>query len=428
MSATVGCRTAALLTAVCAMCAVSGAGLAQPTTNTACSVPVMYGGEQMTAEKYESGSSWSVVMDQDWFQLDKIARHTDRNYTMGFGLSRAGSVVRNQGHDVLLRLTEAALERLVPVPERTVGTARRKLWSSLRYEDCGQSQAFVEMLHGTAFTPDSIEDPSPIGDDRPYAFLLGWTVRRVTSTNGGKAAWTSELTVGHVGSTLGRDVQRGIHRAIHKNPPEGWENQIHNTGVSILGVPVARYGLSYERQLGAVTWQRIGHAILGHDCDGECAAKPGRRAMEVTVEGGGEIGYYTTASIGTRLRLGSFASPFWTARQNPLGGVGARGVSKHTLPIDFFAFAGGRSRLVGYNLLLSGYGTSAGPVRVEQRRVRRLVHEWEAGVAAEWEYRRHRSVQLSWVVDAGRSPEFKGPLARSHHWGGFYLTARRNWQ
>lgn len=373
---------------------------------------------------YECGKSRSFLLEQDWFHLKKFAPHTDRNYTMGLGFARSGYVVRRQRHDVLLTLVEAGLDRLLPLPDREVNGTPFMFWQSLRREDRSQLQAFSEALHGTAFTPDSIEDPHPIPGDRPNAFLLGWTVGRTTVNNDRDVAWTSELTVGHVGSMLGRAVQRGIHHALNLNMPEGWDNQLHHTGVLLLGVPTARYGLTYERRLGAVSWKRLSGQLARERRTSARAQDLGRRFAEVTVHGAGDIGYYTMASAGARVRVGSFTSPFWAQRMNPLG-MATRVPGGGGVPLEGFFFAGGRRRLVGYNLLLSGYGSSAGPARVPPAQVERWVDEWETGVAVQWEYKPTRSIQLSWAFDAGRSPEFKGPRARSHHWGGLYLTFSR---
>jgi hypothetical protein len=380
---------------------------------------------------YACGSSWSLLLDQDFLQLPALAPRTDRNYTMGLGVTRSGRTIHAQGHDKLLTVIEAGLDRILRSSvRRSVNGVRHPFFRSLRdatdgEADDDQQQVFTETLHGTAFTPDSIEDPRVVPGDRPYAFLLGWTVARTTVDSPRRAAWTSELTIGHVGSTLGRAVQRGIHRWRDLNLPEGWDNQLHNSGVRLLGLPTARYALTYERRAPWLTWERLtGELKRARHADPH-APDQGPRFLEVTGHVAGDVGYYTMATAGARVRIGWFTSPFWAQRMNPLG-MGTRGEGDAPGALEGFVFAGARRRVVGYNLLLSGYGPSAGPARIRARDVERVVDEWETGVAVQWRHSMRRAVQLSWAVDAGRSPEFAGRFARRHHWGGVYLTFSRH--
>ena len=370
------------------------------------------------------GSGASLFLDQDWFHHEYFGSHTDRNYTMGLAFARSGPAVHTQSHDAPLRGMEVLADRVITLIPRTFGAQSQGPFRQLR-EGRGRRTSYSEMLHGTAFTPDSIEDPNPILDDRPYAFLLGWTVARTTIAQQENRAWTSELTIGTIGGRLGREVQKGIHYAINSNQPEGWANQLHDTHSPVFGVLTGRYALGYDRVLRPLTWAQLRgrpRGIAPLACSERVSSAC---AIEVTVNGGGEAGYYTGANAGVRTRFGVFTTPFWAQRMNPLG-VGSRASGGTVTPIEGFLFAGGRARYIAYNALLSGYGAGAGPVRFSDNQVRHDMLEWELGLALLWRYRPTRSVQVAWVADAGRTPEFRGPRARTHHWGGVYVTFARD--
>jgi hypothetical protein len=356
--------------------------------------------------------SFAILIDQDLLQQRWISPSTDRNYTMGFGFARSGPEVWEGGHDVLLKAVESSLDWFTNIlPWLVRSDARSQFFRSLN--DTTTTNAFAEVFHGTAFTPDSIEASSVVVGDRPYAFLLGWTVSRVILNELETRAFTSEFTIGHIGSRLGRNVQRFIHKFITGSAdPKGWSNQVLDTPGLYLGTLTARYGISVEQQLKAWHWPGSGPAD----------PEPPKR-LELTGGIGAQAGYYTEAEIGARLRIGHFTSPFWTQRMNPLA-VGSRAPGTRGRRLDAFAFAGGRQRLVGYNALLQGYGPSADEYRISSDDVSRTVGEWEIGASVIWRFgpEQNRAVQFAYVVDAGRTREFRSPLERSHHWGGVYLV------
>jgi hypothetical protein len=83
---------------------------------------------------------------------------------------------------------------------------------------------------------------------------------------------------------------------------------------------------------------------------------------------------------------------------------------------DIYGFAGGRSRLVGYNVMLQGqYNYSA--YTMDARDMNRIVHEFELGLAV-------RVWHITFIYEpiAGRTSEIKDPCySRTHIWGAAYL-------
>jgi hypothetical protein len=105
-------------------------------------------------------------------------------------------------------------------------------------------------LSGTAFTPESLRAVGPVVGDRPYAFLLAWTVSRSTPVGADAGhAFTSDFTFGTIGSRLGRNVQRFIHHTSRSMSgdstpydPKGWSNQIMDVRSVAVGVPALDTG------------------------------------------------------------------------------------------------------------------------------------------------------------------------------------------
>jgi hypothetical protein len=312
--------------------------------------------------------------------------------------------------------------------------------------DTLRPKAYAELLSGSAFTPQALYEPAVIKGDRPYAFLLGWTVRRATVVGDKEnAAVTTDLTLGTIGSRLGRNVQRAIHAHVRSQPncdpldlahtgpcdPKGWSNQIMDTPSLIAGEPTIRYGLLYERRLWGEwldRYRRREDAI--------------RRVhyVDAVLGAGGEAGYYTDAYLSGRFRLGYFSSPFYAWWQNPLslGSVlEARAatrasrreleniLARHSDPprAEGYIYGGLRPRVWAYNALLQGYPGYKG-YAFPRDSVQTFEADGELGASGLVRFCGHRacSVQATWEFDAGKSAEFRSPYQSSHYWGGAFLT------
>src|SRR5262249_16869527 len=106
-------------------------------------------------------------LDEDNFQF---APATDQNYTLGTGITWGG----DEGPDV------GAHPLLAAPPARRGGRGRgggRGLCGA-PLPQTPRPQHYARTLFASAFTPQHIERPDIQLGDRPYAFLLGWTVAR----------------------------------------------------------------------------------------------------------------------------------------------------------------------------------------------------------------------------------------------------------
>jgi hypothetical protein len=310
--------------------------------------------------------------------LMHIGGNEDRNYTYGFALQVSGSFIRSAG----LVAPLSALDRVTGM-HRAHATSRRRYYTLLAF--------------ATGFTPDALNVTTPIRDDRPYASIVGASVRRLTvNARSFDRAWSSELAIGALGLDIVGDLQTRIHRWNRRRSgketpydPLGWRNQISHGGE-----PTALYKVSYERRLA-----------------GDESGPDVRKHWQVVGGGQGSVGYYTNAALLGSARLGWFTSEFWEFSPSAMNiatqnlGLGKRRKSRWEL----FLYSGLRPRVVAYNAMLQGQFRSS----VHTVSPRRLVAEWEGGLAGFVPFIR---TQLIWQFAQGRSPEFDRS-ARTHTWG-----------
>lgn len=351
--------------------------------------------------------SHSILWEEDNLQG---TAHTDRNYTMGLGFQGTTTFPTNREvPDWSWRKVDGLVGWTLG---KVLGQGFEKTWNPRDFRRGAEKIYFTRMLSGTAFTPEDLTERRPIVGDRPYAFLLGWTTKVVfvPREESAQVAITREVTVGTIGSPIGRFVQRTIHYAGRAgngtdspHDPVGWPNQILN---SPTGIPTVRYRYDYARLLA------------GCPCE---SSYQGTRSIELVANGGIEGGYYTDAYAGGRIRIGSFSHGFWQFEGNPLGG-GSRGPGL-TGRLEWFAYGSFAQRAYAYNALLQGYGNLLSKHRLGREDIRSFAAEWNVGVSVariaadgrtKWE--------LVYEEEAGRSPEFYGPNARRHSWGGIFLT------
>lgn len=100
------------------------------------------------------------------------------------------------------------------------------------------------------FTPDDIENPDLIEDDRPYAGYLALTLAH--QRRAGNVFDHTSLDVGIVGEWSGAEgLQKAIHAAVPNEPrPEGWSNQLTNE----LGINLAHQRRWRSRQVPLAAW------------------------------------------------------------------------------------------------------------------------------------------------------------------------------
>jgi hypothetical protein len=249
-----------------------------------------------------------------------------------------------------------------------------------------------------------LSETDPIDDDRPYAGLLYVRARR--SSVGYRTAWTTDLTIGVLGTGLGKAVQQFIHRNVSKDvDPGGWHHQISNGG-ELTG-----------RYRAAFRWEALEGPSLGR----------WPRAFDLTVGGEGGIGYYTNVGANARVRLGLIASSALTQERHgsepflvreKLGLASADGGSRD---VEAYLFATGGWTLWGRNALLQGQfsesdvtlGFDEGPAAMERR-----VWDWQIG--ATLRVRRFTAT----FTRTEHSRLFGPPNGRPHSWGTVLLTVR----
>jgi len=359
-------------------------------------------------EAFRLERGFAFYLDEDNFQFGP---HTDQNYTLGTGFTWEGDE-----HDVLDShpLLDAPLDGF----EAGARWAARRLLG-LDIHTSGRPAHYARSLFATAFTPQHIERPDIQYGDRPYAFLIGWTVRRTPDASNADrdrfAFWRSEATLGTIGSPIGEQVQRSIHATLRMisgsdSPPdpEGWDHQILN---SRFGVPTARYDLT------RVDYRRFGDAPR----------------FELLGDAGAEMGYYTDAHASLSSAFGWSASPLWGFDIH----MAHPGLLAEPMPggsgYEAFVFASLEGFAYAYNALLQGYGDWLSDYRFSRRDIETYTYELRQGIVVghhDLNAATGRLRQLRFVFEpyAFRSREFKGPLAQGHAWGGVRLVMSESFE
>jgi hypothetical protein len=322
-----------------------------------------------------------------FFENDSLypPNNDDQNYTMGLSFRYAST--QPVGPAFLRRALVAMDSVILP-----------------RYEPDEPVATSIE-LGSTNFTPEDLAASEPIPDDRPYASLIYLTSRRQSVK--GKWLRRSDLDLGVLGLDVGKSVQRAIHQTdfIDSPVPRGWENQI-----SEGGEPTLRYGHAFGRLLHSDRDQSRGESAPSTHIDLQAVSDF-------------MVGYNTSAVAGLSVRLGRLNTPWWSFESHPLANqamlsslgaapqeAGSRG------PAEAYLWAGSNVRGVVYNVLLQGQFRHS-EVTFSGSEIERLLWENRAGGTVRF----RNGLSLTYSV-AHRTEEFEGPKARSHFWGGLFLS------
>jgi len=242
------------------------------------------------------------------------------------------------------------------------------------------------------YTPDSIIDPNPQPDDRPWAGYLyySWLVSATfPSTNKRGAAEPVqslfELQVGLVGPGAGAKwAQTFVHENVCHPPcptPLGWSNQLKNE-------PTANLLYLWRKKIGSKTFDVVPHwgAALGN--------------------------VQTYANAGATIRLGYGITSFPQLIIAP-----ANSDSSKPGPLEAYFFFGGDGRFVVHNIFLDGNTFRNGP-EIDIRR-NNFVIDLKAGATV-----RYKAWQLDYSY-VKRSEEFEPPSGRTdgtHRFGSIALS------
>ncbi len=232
---------------------------------------------------------------------DGLASSDDNHFTSGFEL--------NYGY---APDNESWTQRMATaLPDAIIGRA---------------DQVAFRLVH-QIYTPELIEEPTLIEDDRPYAGLVfaGMSFYEDTPiTQNITRATDLHLDVGLVGPSSQADsIQREVHRITDSDRPRGWDNQLSDEPIANatlrrqwwIDMPLAGKQFAHGPSLGAA---------LGN--------------------------LYTYASAGYGVRWGDDASGVPTITPNP----GNRGQFESTHGWQWYLFANVDGYYMAHNLTLDG--------------------------------------------------------------------------
>jgi lipid A 3-O-deacylase len=248
------------------------------------------------AEDYQDYSLWVVEYENDIFAGE------DRYYTSG------------------VRLTRIAEARTIP--DWLESIARR-----FPGFDDAEALPYSLAIGHNIYTPADIVDPAFPPDDRPYA---GWLhLKFSTGTIQARGANRVRVGLGIVGpAALGKQIQKGVHRAINTDMPVGWDTQLKNEPTLLLG---------YDRFRRILEWQA-----------------PHYFGADLSVLNGVTVGNaYTHLSSGGFIRFGrNLPNDMGPPRITP-----AASGSRYFRPSDqrsWYVYFGTEGRLVGRDLFIEG--------------------------------------------------------------------------
>jgi len=292
----------------------------------------------------------------------------------------------------------------------------------------------------TAFTPDKIAATTVQDSDRPYASLTYLNASQIIDCSTQRQSdlivnkiYRTGFTLGMLGLSIGEDAQRYLHvtAGVSSSTPNGWENQISESGEPTFMYSLERQRLIYDQSLLP--------KFLKH--------------IQLSTSIGFNAGYYTNAFVGGDVRLllkngvpeTGFESAFFeTGRSRISSGneVDQAG--------DRYFFAGVRARAVLYNSLLQGQFRES-QYELSQEEVSDQVTLASVGISdtltgwcqfftledvwslfnKSWRPARlfcknfpAAETRMTYAIHA-RTPEYDGgDDTRIHSWGGLYFSNR----
>lgn len=328
----------------------------------------------------------------------------DRNYTMGFVYGKVGE--KTNENNAILPFVRRNLSGLLLRPDTTTNTYIRFL---LDEKKATHFISAIDFRVG-AFTPRKIDTTIVVPFDRPYSCVLALSsniTRYFKSSDSSvpkflkNSAITNRLSIGLLGTSVGREAQSKIHRenwfGSTRPVPEGWHNQIANDGGLVF-----LYSLGLSKELTNT-----------ENCNSS--------SLQVSANSEINLGYQTNLAFGMNFRFGYVTSPFWIGYSS-LRDVSSSAVgSNKNFGLHFYFKP--RLRFIGYNTLLQGhlvdffdFGTTNHYLKSGD--IERAIFEFETGVVLK---------VFDWTITfepiSGRSGEFDFGVIdgkktkRWHFWG-----------
>lgn len=309
-----------------------------------------------------------VYFDQDLFTP---LLNEDRDYTMGVAIELFEDRKKNIFDDLSCKIARHLFLKCLDTGARSL------IFGSVNY------------------TPDNISSVDPIQDDRPYASLVYIGYKTVNADS--RKALGTELQVGFLGLKIGEEVQEYLHEAWRgikgKNEPadpRGWRHQISDGGEPTFRFRFSNLQSIKTRQTGNDWWDSA-------------------YMLDAS------LGYQTNASVGLIARAGDITSNIWTVPYDPINRGNFLPATKGN---EWYFWAAGRARLVGYDALLQGQFRNS-DVTFNTSEIERLVFEGALGLTGGY-----GPLQVTLAIN-GKSSEVKnGAADRNHYWGGLYVMYR----
>ena len=228
-------------------------------------------------------------------------------------------------------------------------------------------------LEHNGYTPTSISSDDILRGDRPFAATVFLKTFQITIDPEKRQRFSSALVTGVTGPAAGgKEMQVGIHKALHDITPHGWQYQVHNNAV-------LNYQADYEKQLAAVP-----HYF---SLDADAMARAGTLSDK--------------AGAGVTLLMGYFESPFSVEHAG----------KKH---LRAYAYEHAAINIIGYDATLEGgMFTHNSPYTIGAGDITRVTFANRFGFVVNY-----RKIYLEYFQSL-LSNEFK--TGNYHVWGGLQV-------
>ena len=334
------------------------------------------------AQDQEPGDLFTEPYNTGWqLYLDNDGGKNDRDYTGGFAVTLSGARVTE--HPFSLSNFRGAIDR----------------WTRFnRLANNEQSFKLHSMEFGlTLFTPDDIKSTGPIFDDHSYASLAFYANSEETVLPEKRVVYRSMLTIGLLGTKLGKEVQSAVHKVSGANEPQGWSNQISNDGE-----PTIKYSLSVQKV------NFLHHSEEGLD-------------YEVRTGIEGNVGFSTDANVSLSGRWGNINSPWWSfnLHQSEYINLGSPILASQPASKrrgEFYFWGGVNAKYRFYNAILQGQFRES-IVTFNRSQLEPVIGE--AWLGATKVFPSGQGVSIVYRV---RTPEIKGPNRRYPSWFGLIYS------